>query len=177
MFPVSKAANGLFVRGVNDEVKAADALDRHDLSAANSLHRIPHCLGVSGENGAVGIPEFQVWPTGRAGIRLRMKSAFVRILVFGSAGLAHDESSHRGVRPIVRECQDDGEAGSTIRAVGEGIPITSVRGVEDLAKTIVARADIGEDERRWSPGAVTLPDFEGLETRGRQKTGFQALDR
>lgn len=82
-----------------------------------------------------------------AGIGLRMIAAIGHVGVLGGALRAHLESAHGGHGAVVGEVLDDGEARSAVRAVDEGVVVTSVLRVEELAYTGVAGGEIGTDER------------------------------
>ena len=62
-------------------------------------------------------------PADRARHGLRVESSVLRILVFATAILAHNEPTHCGSSAIVGEFLDDREARTAVRAVGERIAI------------------------------------------------------
>src|SRR5580700_1687836 len=110
----------------------------------------------------------------RAGVGLGVKPPVARIVVFVRTLRAHLENSHRGARTIVRQSFDDGEAGSAVGAVGEGITVAPIGGVEDFPLTFTAGRNVRQDQRGL--GAVgALPDLKLFVGYGIGKAVFEAL--
>ena len=78
------------------------------------------------------VPQLQLRTALRTGVGLGMKAAVARIVVLRRTFRAHLENSHRSARPVVGQRFDDGEAWSAVGAVGEGIAIPAIAGIEDL---------------------------------------------
>ena len=84
----------------------------------------------------------------KTGIGLRVKPPIERVGILCGAGGAHGKAIHRGGRSVIGQRANDGKARSAIGAVDKGIVKASVGGVEQLAQAVVARGDVGRDERR-----------------------------
>ncbi len=110
---------------------------------------------------AIGRPELQERTAIPAGVRLRMKTAIVGIIVFGLTRGAHAEGSHGGARSVVRDIANDSEARTAVGAVDEGIAEAAVARIEHLAETVVADGDIGRDERFGRSIETAGEDAEG----------------
>src|SRR6266566_3712215 len=94
----------------------------------------------------VSVPKLQLRAAIPARVRLSMKAAIQRIVVFGLACSTHREKCHRSARPVVRNIADDGESRATIRAIDEGIAKPPIARFEQLAQTIVASGHVGRDQ-------------------------------
>ena len=132
MLEPAQPADSFLAARVHDEVKSADALDGDDPTRSDRLHGVGDC-GVVRAQVPECIPKLYVRPTHRTRIRLRVKPAVGRIVVFGSALFAHHKRLHRCVRPVVRQRLDDAETRATVRAVGERIAIAPVARIEEFA--------------------------------------------
>lgn len=97
-----------------------------------------------------------------AGIRLGMKAAVKRIVVFGLAGGTHGKVSHGGQGAVVGDVADDGVARPAVGAVGERVVVTPVGGVEDFRQAVGADADVGGDEGIGGGGGLAVDDGEGF---------------
>ena len=75
-----------------------------------------------------------------------MKAAIQRVLVLKPAVLAHLETVHSRVAPVIRHVPDDRETGATVRAVRERVPVAPVVLVEDVRQTGVAGGYVGRHE-------------------------------
>ena len=77
-----------------------------------------------------------------------MKPPVKRVAILRGALGAHGKAIHRRGRSVIGQRLDDGKARSAIGAVDKGVVKASVGGVEQFAQTVVARGDVGRDERR-----------------------------
>ncbi len=138
------------VGGVDGQVEATDALDRHDGAGLEPAHRRGEGVISFRERTTRRIAPRQARPAPGAGVRLRVESAVRRVVVLGLAGGAHGEPDHRRCRPVVRHADDDGVAGPAVRAVGERIAMAAVRGIVHLGQAVDARCavDAHRDIRR-----------------------------
>src|SRR5579862_6962765 len=91
---------------------------------------------------ALRVPEFELRTAFPACVRLCVKTAVARVIVFGAAFPAHRKNRHRSSRPVVGDIAHDREARPAIRAVDEGIEIPAIGGIEQLTQTIGARGYI-----------------------------------
>src|SRR5205807_7633377 len=102
---------------------------------------------------------------GGAGVGLGVEAAVQGIVVFCLAGGAHGEDAHGGLVAIVGDILDDCEAGATVGAVDKGIMITSICGIEEFSKAVVAGGGIRRDERvALGTGLAMSYDEGGLVT-------------
>jgi hypothetical protein len=69
------------------------------------------------------------------------------VLVLTATVDAHRKAGHRRVRTVVRNLADDREPRTALRAVDERIPVPAIVGVEELTEAVLARGDVGRDER------------------------------
>ena len=83
--------------------------------------------------------ETQLRPAHRAGQRLCMEAAIVRVFVFGAATWTQREIRHRGIGPVVRHARDQRIARPALRAVDERIAVAPVVRGQHLAAAIVAK--------------------------------------
>ena len=143
------------VRGVADQVEAAEALHRHDAALEQQLDRFRE----DGVGFLAGIPPLRLFLTlGKvhpadvraaipAGVGLRMEAAVERIGVFVGATRAHGEILHGRCGTVVGQRPDDGETRAAVRAVDERITVAAVCGVEQLVQAVVAGGQIGGNQR------------------------------
>jgi hypothetical protein len=66
-------------------------------------------------------------------------------MVFGGAVLAHIESSHGGLGPVVRNIFDYRKARAAISAIDERIKMATILGIMEFIQAIWAGADIWGD--------------------------------
>src|SRR5208283_660206 len=65
---------------------------------------------------------------------------------------------------------------AAVGAIGKGIAVTTVAGIEDFPHTIRARRYVRRHQRRPLAARRGGPDLEGLVTGGVQPGGFETLD-
>ena len=153
-FAGAELPNGAFGIGSARKVETAEPLDRHDAVAGDEL-------GATGDDGVAGFTcsaheRFAPAPflpgdvrsAGKAGIGLRMKTAVKWVGVLACTCRAHGEGAHGGLRAVVGETADDGEARAAVGAVDKRVMVPAVRRVEELAQAVIAGGDVGRDERR-----------------------------
>lgn len=158
----AQLAHRLFVGGIAGQVESAQTLDGDDAAASQQLDAV-FDDGIAGlarradgrcrvdrrrHNAAIRLAPRNVRPAFKAGIGLRVKAPIEWVGILCSAGGAHGKAIHRGCRSVIGQRADDGKARSAIGAVDKGIVKTSVGGVEQLAQAVIARGDVGRDERR-----------------------------
>src|ERR1700722_7933700 len=108
-------------------------------------------------------------PAHRAGIRLGVKPAIQRIVIFLFAFRALFELSHRRIRPIVRKLFDDAKSGSAIGAVSKWISIPPVLGIKHFLPAIRTDRDIRKNKCDLWSGLFAIPDFESVVAHGVEK--------
>ena len=96
--------------------------------------------------------ETQLRPAHRAGQRLRMEAAVVRVFVFGAARGTQWKIRHRGVRPIVGHARDQRVARPALRAVDERVAVAPVARSQHLAAAIVAKKIIRRNVKQLIVG-------------------------
>ena len=162
MLPVPKLHDCSFISGIRNELKTAQALQAENASRTNDTLRLPKSLVAASENASVRVPEFKLRSAVRTGVRLRVKPAVGRIMVFAIASVTHHKLPHRRVGPIVWQSFDDREARAAIRAIGKRIPIASIARIKGFAKTVRASRNVGQDEHRLFTAFVAVADLEVL---------------
>ena len=158
----AKLGYRLLVGGVACQVKSAQSLDGDDTAVGQQLDAAfddgiaglarradgwcrPRALEL---HVARRLSPRNMRSTIKAGIGLRMKAPVKRVAILCGALGAHGETIHRGSCSVIGQRANDGKARSAIGAVDKGIVKASVGGVEQFAQTVVARGDVGRDERR-----------------------------
>ena len=154
-FALAQLRQRIGVRGVADQVEAAEALHRHDAALEQQLDRFRE----DGVGRFAGIAPLRLLLALRkvhpayvrtaipAGVGLRVETAIERIGVFGGATRAHGEILHGRCGAIVGQRPDDGEARAAVRAVDERVAVAAVCGVEQLIQTVVAGGEVGGNQR------------------------------
>ena len=154
-FALAQLRQRIGVRGVADQVEAAEALHRHDAALEQQLDRFRE----DGVGFLAGIPPLRLFLTlGKvhptdvraaipAGVGLRMEAAVERIGVFVGATRAHGEILHGRCGTVVGQRPDDGETRAAVRAVDERITVAAVCGIEQLVQAIVAGSEVGRNQR------------------------------
>ncbi len=190
LFALAQTANSAIVSRIHHQMKSAEALDRDDLTRANGFgggeQDFVAALGrarqiffrekIGGVLPNATAPEFELRPADRTRVRLRVKPAVERIVVFHLARGTHLKRLHRGVRPVVGQRFDDAEARTAIRAVRERIPIAAVRRIKNLAQTIGTRRDVRQHQRGLFAAGFARADFESVVAGWIEPRAFQALD-
>ena len=121
---------------------AADPLDRHHLATQQTRDGGVERRLAPLHAQIIGL-EPQLRPTVGTGIGLGVKTAVGGIAIFGGAAGAEVEIAHRGIGAIVGNGLDDRQTRAAVGAVGEGIAVTSIVGIEDFRNTGVAGGRIG----------------------------------
>ena len=103
---------------------------------ACALRNVAWCLADQFEGGAAF----------GAGIGLGVESAVRGIGVLGLAGGAKREAGHRGGGAVVGDILNDGEPGTAVGAVGEGVLETAVGRVGAFGQAFGAGGDVGRDK-------------------------------
>ena len=116
-----KSRTAFSLRASAMQMKSANAFDRDNFPTADRLRGRRAALRGRQKRLAGRAPKFQTRAANRTRVRLRVKAAVPRIVVFRLARGTHREIFHRGVRAVVRQRFDDAEARAAIRAVGERI--------------------------------------------------------
>ena len=155
-FAAAKLGYRLLVGGVACQVKSAQTLDGDDTAVGQQLNTAVDngvaglARGADGQRrgGFVGLAPRNVRPAIKAGIGLRVKPPVKRVAILCGTGGAHGKAIHRGGRSVIGQRPDDGKARSAVGAVDKGIVKASVGGIEQLVQAVVARGDVGRDERR-----------------------------
>src|SRR3972149_9601924 len=96
----------------------------------------------------------------RTRIRLCVESSIQRILILTEAIIAHLEFLHRGIGAVVWQCFNDCEAGTAIRAIREGIQMAPIQRAKNLAETIWASSNVGENERSLLPCSIAVSNLK-----------------
>ncbi len=154
-FPFAQGGHCLRVGGITGQVEAPEAFDRQGSPVFEQLARLP-------DGSFFFLRSFSVYfqpdmrAAGGAGDRLGMEAAVQRVVVFVMAVGAHLEGSHSGLRSVVGDVFDDGEARAAVGAVDEGVAVTAVGGVEELAQAVRADAVI------WGDGLEGAGDGFGV---------------
>ena len=162
------SATASSVGRVDDEVVAADPLDRHDRPGAQRA-------GDRGERVAPVRPARRptvrsprhVRPARRTGVGLGVEATVGGIVVLAPAGRAHGEAGHRGGGPVVGHARHDRVAGAAAGAVGERVAVAAVGRVHHLGEAVGAGRGVdadGRGRRRRPPSlrSIRNPDAAPL---------------
>src|SRR5437016_5140589 len=142
-------------------METAQAFYRQDFSGTDRISCGPECFVLFAYcRTSEGIPQFQVRPASRAGIGLSMETSISGVLVLYLALGTHNKSFHGRVSAIVRECLNDAEPRTAIGAIGKGILISPVHGIEDLTNTFPARRKVGQNQGGFEPSGFACADFK-----------------
>ena len=114
---------------------------------------------------ASGIAQTQMRTADRAGVRLCVKAAVTRIVVFPRTSRAQCETRHAGVGAVIGQGGGNGVAGAAMRAVDEGITVTAIIRIEQFTQTVTTCGRIWRD---LGADCTNLTD-------GNQKGGFLAM--
>jgi len=164
-FARAQAAHSLRAGGVAGQVVAAQPLDRHDVPGPQQRRRAGDVVLAAREpiGGRVCRgDQAQARPADRAGVRLGVKAAVQRVVVFRLAGRAHGEGAHGGHRPVVGHGFDDGVARPAVGAVGEGVAVAAVGRVQDFRQAVGAGGHVRRDQGCPGVGGA-VADGEGRE--------------
>src|SRR5919107_1077541 len=111
-----------------------------------------------------------------AGVGLGVEATVGGILVLAAAVGAHSKARHRSRGPVVRNCAGDGEARAAVRAIGERVTVTPVRGVQKLGQAIVAGCNVRRDEGLTAESLPALLDTELYVPERRERLPEDGLD-
>src|ERR687889_2721637 len=111
-----------------------------------------------------------------AGVGLGVEAAVGGILVLAAAVGAHSKARHRSRGPVVRNRAGDGEARAAVRAIGERVTVTPVRGVQKLGQAIVAGCDVRRDEGLTAESLPAFLDTELYVPERRERLPEDGLD-
>jgi hypothetical protein len=186
MLACAKPLHGRFRRGVTRQVKTTDALHRHDETVRNRLRGLGdwvRCRATYRRWRRVFRPDdwccqpdhFERRPARRTGGRLRVKTPIERVLVFVPARSAHLERRHRRGRAVVGCIGGDGETGAAVGAVGEGVSIAAIRGIENVANAVVTGGQVGRDRHAPFNGRLAVLDDEPGDRLGGNRDGVELL--
>ena len=152
--------------GVAGQVVPAQSLDGDDRPSGQCL------LGgrqrrIGSVDHTVGTLEPDAGPTVGTCQRLGVEPSVRGIAVLRRARIAQGEVPHRRVRAVVGKSHGDGEPGSTVRAVDEGVAGTTVRRIRQLCQAVLTDSHIGRHEGAHGSVAEALHDAEPRVVRGR----------
>ncbi len=147
----AQLAHRVLVSRVAREVEPAQALDRDHLAGVEQARGLGDRIRTRGvwlySRTFPGARQPEAGPAGRTRVRLGMEAPAPRIFILGPAFRAHRERAHRGACPIIGHAFDDGEPRPAIGAVGERIAIAPVGRVGHFRGALLARGEVGGDER------------------------------
>jgi len=105
-----------------------------------------------------------------------MEAAVVGVLILCLASGTHVESPHGGLRSIVGDILDDGETRAAVGAVGEGVSVAAIVGIEEFSLTILTSSNIWGDEEVPPRLRLTGTDLEPIVTAGLDFSGGEGFD-
>ncbi len=144
----AEAGDGALVARVGGELVAAEALHGDDLPACEEYGRAFDGVVLLGDacvTASVVLEEADVRSAVRACCGLGVEAAALGVVVFGAACGAHGECVHRRGGAVVGDAADDRVAGAAVGAVHEGVTVSSIGGVEELAQACFAGGGVGGD--------------------------------
>src|SRR5215204_2584892 len=167
----------LLVEWVAGQMVTAETLYGDDSPATQ--HPRGTCNGVIGASVKL-VPEPVEQPYLRSaagtGVGLGVEASVGGILVLAAAVGAHGKARHRSRGPVVRDHAGDGEARAAVRAVGERVTVTPVRGVQKVGQAIVAGCDVRRDEGLPAESLPALLDTELYVPERRERLPEDGLD-
>jgi hypothetical protein len=125
---------------------------------------------------SVGAKQRELRATVGAGGRLPMKSPIRRIPVLALTALAERKGDERRRVAVVRQIDDDRVARAAARAGSEGIAVTAVARVAELAHTVGARGEIGGQRRRHRARVFAWNDGKAVPRALGQCVAFERID-
>ncbi len=131
VLPLAETHNGLRQRGVNHEMESPQPFDGQDLAPAQQIRRLGDGV-LARQPASLSIKKGYLWTALPAGVRLCMKTAIHRVVVFRFTFPTHREGSHGGLGAVVRDVFYYGVAWPAIGAVDEGVTISAILPVHDL---------------------------------------------
>jgi hypothetical protein len=163
LLALSQGGHRARVRGVARQVVAAQPLHRHHPAGAEhrsgAAQRIARAQP-AGDRHPLLVPQRQPRAALRAGDRLRVEAAILRVHVLAQTGHAEREVGQGGGRPVVRQRAHHGEARAAAGAIEEGVAEAAVARIAQLAQTIVARRNVCRDEHLGLAPLVGVLDPE-----------------
>ena len=123
----------------------ADTLHRHNQAVPESLHGIGEFGADLAKRGTSSVGKAKGRAARRTADRLGMKSPIGGVLVLGATGVAHRETGHRCVGPVVGQRSHDGEARPTVRAVHKGVREPAIGRVGLFSQAVGTRSNIGRN--------------------------------
>ncbi len=176
VFALAQPPHGRIVRGVHEQLEAAEALDRHDLAGADGVGRSHHGSIAMRHDNAGRVPQGHLRTTHRAGVRLGVEAAVERVVVLALTGVAHHEVAHRRVRAVVRQLVDDAVARPAVGAVDERVAVAAVVRVEQFAAARLAEGDVGHHDGARMVRDLALVDGEFGQPGRVEPRAFDALN-
>ena len=134
--------NGRIARRVTDQMKAPNALHRHNAV----LHDKTPGLGNRRISPLRPVQHKHLRPAVPAADRLGVEAAAFRIPVFPRAGRAHGKGGHAGALAVVGHGIQNGKPWTAGRAVDEGMQIAPVSGVKELFQAARTDADVRRNQ-------------------------------
>src|SRR5215207_10058440 len=95
---------------------------------------------------AESVQQLYLWAADRAGVGLGVEPTISRVVVLSLALGAHLEVSHGGHGPVVGHRAGYSEPRTAVGAVGERIPVASVRRVKEFREAVLAGGDVWRDQ-------------------------------
>jgi hypothetical protein len=99
-----------------------------------------------------------------------VEAAVTGIVVFGLAARAHAKGRHSSGAAIVWNVLNNCVPGSAVGAVGEGIEVAAIAGLDAIIQTVAAGSHVGGNQRKSTHCWVTR-----LDSKPEFITGFQIL--
>ena len=145
----TQTGHRLLVGGVASELIAAEPLDGDDLAllqeAAHRVDVIEHGMLIEAHGASVEADEPRLRAADMAGDRLGVEPAIGGIAILRIAGRTHGEDRHRGLRAVIGNASDDGEAWAAMGAIGEGVAVAARERVEHFGRTVLTDSGVGRD--------------------------------
>jgi hypothetical protein len=164
-----------FGSGVAREVKTAKPLERADRSIPEGS-RSPGQRIFSRERRAAGVEQAETGTATGARDHLRMKSPITWVFVLRTARPAHHELRHGRAFAIVGNVRHHSQTRPAVHAVQEGVAVTPVLWIEQLAETVFTSRHIRTDEHTFAAVIDARIDSEAGVAERRQCTDFQVID-
>ena len=161
-FPIAQPRDGSLIASVRDELETTNSFQRENLSSSHQFRGMTQCV----------VPQRKDCCRPHHTAPVEGRTANTRSAARESGGRAGrgirtrtpgtSRTFHRSIRPVVRQCFNDAEARSAVRAVRKWIAITSIVRVENVAQAIRARRDVWENQRGLRTALLALANLEAF---------------
>jgi hypothetical protein len=176
-FALSQALNSVFVAGIDEQLKTADAFQGDDAPRYKRLFRLPQGIVILCQDLAFFLAQAQTRSAGGTCDSLRVESAIRGIGIFLCTARAKRECRHRGVFAVKGQLSQDAEARPTSGAGEERIAEAMIPGIEQFPETVETGSLIRWEAWPWGRSREARADHETGFPGNREERGRAGLCR